>query len=291
MIAPAALSMSEIPAGVPDTAAVMEMSGSENFPVASRLLGRAVRAHLMAIYGYSRLVDELGDTASGDRLAALDWLERDVQAAFRGEATHPILQRLSLTVRECGLPTGPFIRLIEANRIDQHVTRYETWEQLAAYCELSANPVGELVLGVFGKATPGRVALSDAICTGLQLAEHLQDVAEDRDRGRVYLPAEDLERFGCGPHDLEGGHAGERLRRVIAFEVDRARGLFQEGEPLVGQLPGRAKLAVAAFIGGGRAAVEAIEQAGWDVLAGAPRAGAARRVLAGARALLGGRRG
>jgi len=163
----------------------MARAENENFPVASRLLARRTRSHLLAVYGFARLVDELGDSLAGDRLAALDWLERELDRAYRGEAEHPLLKRLQPTLRACSLPRGPFVRLIEANRVDQRVSRYETWEQLRRYCELSANPVGELVLGVFGQATPARVALSDSICTALQLAEHCQDVVEDRDRGRV----------------------------------------------------------------------------------------------------------
>jgi squalene synthase HpnC len=289
VIGPATLSISEPPAGMPDRAAVMAMSDYENFPVASRLLGRAAREHLRAIYGYARLVDELGDTLSGDRLGALEWLERELDAAFARRARHPIMVALSVTIGECELPREPFIRLIEANRLDQRVSNYETWDQLALYCGLSANPVGELVLGVFGEATAERVVLSDAICTALQLTEHLQDVAEDRDRGRVYLPAEDLERFRCTDRDLAGPSAGGPLRAVIAFEVDRARGLLTDGQPLVSGLRGRPKLAVAAFIGGGRAALDAIERARWDVLRGAPRAGKLRRAVAGAGSLFGGR--
>jgi squalene synthase HpnC len=259
----------------------MARAENENFPVASRLLARRTRSHLLAVYGFARLVDELGDSLAGDRLAALDWLERELDRAYRGEAEHPLLKRLQPTLRACSLPRGPFVRLIEANRVDQRVSRYETWEQLRRYCELSANPVGELVLGVFGQATPARVALSDSICTALQLAEHCQDVVEDRDRGRVYLPAEDLARCGCAIADLSAAHAGEPLRAVLAFEVGRARGLLAQGAPLIDRLDGRRRrLAVAAFVAGGRAALDAIERAGYDVLAGAPRASKGRRLLA-----------
>jgi squalene synthase HpnC len=190
-------------------------------------------------------------------------------------------------LRECELPREPFLRLIEANRVDQRVTRYDTWEQLRGYCELSANPVGELVLGVFGQATPARVARSDEICTALQLTEHCQDVAEDLIRGRVYLPAEDLARFGCTIADLSSPHAGKPLRDTLAFECSRARELFARGASLIEELRGvRARLAVAAFVAGGRAALEAIERADYDVLAGPPRAGSARRLLALARTLV-----
>jgi squalene synthase HpnC len=268
------------PIAAPAAGEVMARAATENFPVASRLLPRRERGHLLAIYGFARLVDELGDSLAGDRYEALDWLEGELGRAFEGTATHPLLVALQPTLRECGLPRDPFTRLIEANRVDQRVDRYATWEQLRGYCSLSADPVGELVLGAFGLATPARVALSDSICTGLQLTEHCQDVAEDLAAGRVYLPLEDLERFGCTVEELGAAHAGEPLRRVLAFEVHRARGLFDAGLPLVTELRGRARLAVAAFVAGGRAALEAIERAGYDVLAETPRAGAAARARA-----------
>jgi squalene synthase HpnC len=269
----------------------MARAAGENFPVASLLLPRRARAHLLAIYGFARLTDELGDAAPGDRLAALDELEADLDRAFEGRAEHPLLVRLQRTVRECDLPRDPFARLIEANRVDQRVSRYETWEQLRAYCALSADPVGELVLRVLGAATPARIALSDSICTALQLTEHCQDVAEDHAAGRVYLPAEDLVRFGCTPEKLPDALAGEaaplaQLRAVLAFEVSRARGLLAAGRPLLGELHGRARIAVAAFIAGGEAALDAIERAGYDVRGGPPRATRARRARALAQVLL-----
>jgi squalene synthase HpnC len=270
----------------------MARAAGENFPVASRVLPRRVRAHLLAVYGFARLVDELGDTAPGDRLAALDALEAELDGAFEGRAQHPLMVRLQATLRECGLAREPFARLIEANRVDQRVARYETWAELRAYCSLSADPVGEIVLGVLGAATPGRVALSDSICTALQLVEHCQDVAEDYAAGRVYLPAEDLRRFDCNPELLSGavGAPGSPvpgpLRAVLAFEVQRARDLLAAGAPLVGELRGRARVAVAAFLAGGSSALDAIERSGYDVRSGAPRAGRSRRALALARVLL-----
>jgi squalene synthase HpnC len=280
--------IADAPTGAPAADAVMARAQTENFPVASRVLPRRVRSHLLALYGFARLVDELGDSAGGDRLAALDWLEAELDRAFEGRARHPLLVRLQPTLRDCELPRGPFLRLIEANRVDQRVSRYATWEELRAYCALSADPVGELVLGVLGAATPERVALSDAICTALQLTEHLQDVAEDLARGRVYLPAEDLARFGCTIEQLSAPHAGGPLRELLAFEVARARGLLAEGAPLIGELRGRERIALAGFVAGGRAALDAIERAGYDVLAGPPRAGTARRLLALAATLAGG---
>ena len=276
--------------GAPAPDAVMARAGTENFPVASRMLPRAARVDLLALYGFARLVDELGDTGAGDRLAALDWLEGELELAFQGRASHPLLVRLQPTLRERGLPPGPFKRLIEANRLDQRVKRYGTWEQLRGYCELSANPVGELVLAVLGLSTPERVALSDSICTALQLLEHCQDVAEDLAAGRVYLPAEDLARFRCGEADLHRAHAGPELRAVLAFEVDRSRALLDAGAPLVAQVRGRARLALAGFVGGGRATADAIERAGYDVLAGPPRAGRWRLLSATLASLAGGQR-
>jgi squalene synthase HpnC len=301
--------------GAPAMEAVMARARTENFPVASRLLPRREREHLLAVYGFARLVDELGDSlaaerpASGSadggppspsvieqRLAALDWLERQLDRVFRGDAAsstdeeHPLLVRLAATVRECGLTREPFSRLIEANRVDQRVSRYETWAQLRGYCALSADPVGEIVLGVFGLATPERVALSDSICTALQLTEHCQDVAEDLARGRVYLPAEDMRRFGCDEADLAGAHASGPLRELLAFEVARARRLLADGAPLLARLRGRPRLAVAAFAAGGHAALDAIERARFDVLAGPPSAGSARRLAALVPTLRAGRR-
>jgi len=270
----------DAPGGTPAIDAVMARAHSENFPVASRVLPARVRADLLAIYGFARLVDELGDAVEGDRLAALDWLEGELEAAFRGAAKHPLLVRLQPTLRSRALTREPFARLIEANRIDQRVSGYATWEQLRGYCALSADPVGELVLGVFGAATPARIELSDSICTALQLIEHCQDIAEDLAAGRVYLPVEDLERFGCTRADLAAEHVSEPLRAVLAFELARARALLAEGAPLIDQLHGRERIALAAFVAGGRAAAGAIERAGYEVLGGPPPVGSLRRARA-----------
>jgi squalene synthase HpnC len=278
------------PIGVPAPAAVLARARTENFPVASRLLGRRERADLLAIYGFARLVDELGDTHPGERMAALSWLESELDAAFAGAASHPLLVALQPTIARRALTTGPFRRLIEANRTDQRVTRYRTWQELRGYCALSADPVGELVLAVFGAATPRRVELSDSICTALQLAEHCQDVAEDLAAGRVYLPLEDMDRFGCEVEDLGAARAGPAVRGVIAFEVARAHRLLDAGLPLIGELEGRARLGVAAFVAGGRAALQAIARAGYDVLGGPPRASGMRRAVAFASTLAQGAR-
>lgn len=250
---------------------IMDRAATENFPVASRLLPSRLRTHLLAIYGFARLVDELGDELPGDRLEALDWLSSELDLAFADRATHPLLRALAPTIAACGLSREPFERLIEANRVDQSVHSYETWEALLGYCNLSANPVGELVLSVFGAATPERIALSNAVCTALQLTEHWQDVGEDLARGRVYLPLEDLARQRCTIDDLAARRVGERLRRVLALEAARTAALFRAGDALVASLRGWPRLAVAGYAGGGRAALEALALADYEVLALKPR--------------------
>jgi squalene synthase HpnC len=178
---------------------------------------------------------------------------------------------MATVARDSDIPAEPLHRLVEANRVDQTVSSYATLDDLLSYCALSADPVGHMVLHVFGAATPDRIELSDAICSGLQVTEHLQDVREDLARGRVYLPQEDLERFGCAEEDLAISPSPERLRTVIAFEVERARRLFDRGEPLITTLRGRQRLAITAFVAGGRAALAGIERTGFALCDQPPR--------------------
>jgi squalene synthase HpnC len=279
---------SETPAQGPDPVAIMARIGGENFPVAPCWLPLRAREHLQAIYGFARLTDELGDEAPGERLAALDWLEDELDRAFAGDAEHPLMRRLAATVAACELPREPFVRLIDANRSDQRVSSYKHWSDLLDYCALSANPVGELVLHVFDVATPERIEQSDAVCSALQVIEHCQDVREDLERGRVYLPLEDLARFGCSLTDLEAPEVSGGLRDVLRLEATRASALLDEGGPLVGSLHGWARIAVAGYVGGGRAALSALARAQFEVLALTPqpsprrRAGSILRTLNGA---------
>jgi squalene synthase HpnC len=263
-------------------------AGGENFPVAMRILPRAQRRDLMAVYGYARMVDDLGDESAGDRLASLDAVERELRGLYDGRsATHPVLARLGETVRVRGIPPDPLVRLIEANRVDQVVTRYATFDQLVDYCRLSANPVGELVLYVFGQHSPERVALSDRICAALQIIEHLQDIAEDYRAGRVYLPKEDLDRFGVAEEDLAARRAGGPLRRLVRYETERAGAWLAAGAPLLSSLHGFARLAVSGYCAGGRAALNAIARSGFDPLPGPPKATRAAVLGALVRASLG----
>lgn len=287
--------------------AVLAKATRENFPVAPRFLPREWRADLMAVYGYARLVDDIGDgdlapggrdaaylglepdrgsDQGADRLAMLDALEAGVRRVFDGTVmapAHPLLRALVPTVRRSDLTPEPFLALIEANRQDQKVRRYDDHRELLGYCELSANPVGRLVLAITGTATPERIRHSDDVCTALQIIEHLQDVAEDLTRDRIYLPAQDMARFDVAEADLAAPTASPSVRALLAYEAERARLLLMAGEPLVASVHGRLRLLLAGFTGGGRAALRAIGRAGYDVLPGPPRAtkrGQLREVVA-----------
>ncbi len=272
--------------------AVAAKAAHENFPVALRMLPRTYRQHLMAVYVFARTADDLGDQApAAERLALLAELEADVRALYDGigrpdggQPTQPAVAGLRRTVLECEIPMQPFVDLIRANQQDQVVTRYQAFEDLAGYCRLSANPVGRLVLRVFGCYSAGRAEQSDHVCTGLQLAEHWQDVAEDLRAGRIYLPLDDMAVHGCDENDLAAPHAGPMVRELMAFEVGRARSLIDTGAPLIGTLRGAARIAVAGYVAGGRAALAAIEAAEYDVMAVTPRPGKARTVVELARA-------
>ncbi len=284
------------------TGDTLDKAARENFPVAPSFLPAAWRDDLMAVYGFARLVDDAGDGDLADpadtarllgaparsaqpdetafRLGLLSGLERDLDRAFEaarpggGAAPgpgHPLMRSLVPLVGRHALTPEPFRRLIEANRVDQTTTRYRTFEDLVGYCTLSADPVGRLVLAIADVSTDERVRLSDAVCSGLQVVEHLQDVAEDLARGRIYLPTEDLERFGVTEADLAEPVAARRVRELIAFEAARARTLLDRGAPLVGTVRGRLRLLLAGFTAGGYAALAAIEAAGYDVLAQQPK--------------------
>ena len=246
---------------------VMAKARSENFPVASCLLPGSVRRRLRAIYGYCRLVDDVGDLAPGDRRRALDQVADELDAAFAGRASQPVFAALVPVIAELHLEREPFERLLGANRLDQEKHRYADFAELLAYCELSANPVGRLVLAVFDALEPATIAWSDSVCSGLQVVEHLQDVGEDYRAGRIYLPREDLDRFGVDEAALGARRASRALRRLIAFESARAAKLLAPGSLLARRLGGFGRIAVAGFVGGGLAQLDAIAAAHYDVLA------------------------
>jgi squalene synthase HpnC len=255
---------------------VVANASGENFPVALRALPQRYRRHLTNLYFFARLTDDLGDEAAAGkteeditalRLRLLDELAQDVDRIYEGGTpASPVMKAMAETVRDCHVPARPLHDLIQANRQDQQVTRYRTFAELAQYCELSANPVGQVVLYIFGAATPERLALSDRICTALQLAEHWQDVAEDLAHGRIYLPAEDMQEHDVTEADLTQPTASPKVKKLMRFETDRAAALLDEGAPLVGTLRGAARLAVAGYLAGGRAALASIRKHRYDVL-------------------------
>jgi squalene synthase HpnC len=257
-----------------DAADVAARARTENFPVASLLFPRVYRPALRAIYGFARLVDTLGDEWEGDRLAALDELEVQLDACYgSGSPQWPVMRELAPVIENCGLPREPFARLIEANRMDQRISEYESWDDLREYCRHSADPVGRLVLTVIGRAVDWQlVAWSDDVCTGLQLVNFLQDVPRDLELGRVYLPAADRRHFGVTILD----RPNEPLTRLFEFEADRASGLLASGEQLREAIGRRTGKAVGLFARGGQAAVDALRDAHWDVFTRRPRPSRAR---------------
>jgi squalene synthase HpnC len=258
-------------------------AAGENFPVALRLLPGRYRRHLTAVYGFARAADDMGDEAPpAERMALLGELEADLGRLYLPDGGGPrleVIRALAPAVTQCAIPAQPFLDLIQANRQDQVVTRYQTFDELLGYCRLSANPVGRIVLHVFGAATPARERLSELVCTALQLAEHWQDVAEDLRAGRVYLPSKDLAAYGVTEADLAAPSASPQVRALVAFEVRRASDLLDEGARLTGTLRGYARAAVAGYVAGGRAALAAINASDCDVLAATPRP-RPRRVMA-----------
>ena len=273
---------------------ILRFAPQENFSVALRVLRPALRRDLLALYGFARFVDNLGDDpidASGNprsaerRLADLDAAEHELDLAIEGKAEHEIFVRLGETLRRCRLSRENFVKLIDANRLDQAKARYETWSDLMGYCQLSADPVGRIVLGIFEAdadarakpaaerksiATPENIAFSDRICSALQVAEHLQDIGEDYREGRIYLPQAHWERFGCDENDfaasVERSLTSLPLRRLVLYEAERARQMLRAGAPLVKRLRGGQRLAMIGFVAGGHAALDSVEAAGGEVL-------------------------
>jgi squalene synthase HpnC len=240
---------------------------AENFPVALRVLPRELRADLTAVYAVARTIDDLGDEAEGDRVAQLKAFGEELAGAWDGrEPAHPVIRGLLPAIRGGRVDAEPFGRLVEANLQDQHVTRYPVYEDLLAYCRLSADPVGRIVLRLFDVRDERSAELSDRVCTALQLVEHWQDVAEDFANDRVYLPQEDLTAFGVAETELAAARGSREFRELMRFEIDRAAALLGSGAPLVGQLHGWARLAVGGFVAGGLATVDALRATGGDVL-------------------------
>jgi len=261
---------------------------AENFSVASWLLPRPLVPHFEAVYAYCRWADDLADETGGGvkALALLDWWRAELLEVYSVRPWHPVMVALADTVTAFDIPPEPFLNLLLAFAQDQHVKCYDTFAQLRGYCANSADPVGRLVLHLFGFATPERLKLSDEICTGLQLANFCQDVARDAAIGRVYLPAEDLARFGVDPADFAAKRVSPEFRALMAFQVARVRETFDRGAPLLATLPRVARRNVELFLGGGRAVLAAIERQGYDTLTQRPRVSKLRKMELMVRALL-----
>jgi squalene synthase HpnC len=239
----------------------------ENFPLVSWLLPKHLHQHFYNVYAYCRWSDDLGDEV-GDRARSLEllgWWRTELAACYAGKPRHPVFVALSRTISEFDIPSEPFQDLLSAFEQDQRITEYETFAELRDYCRRSADPVGRLVLYLCREYNEPNVAWSDSICTGLQLANFWQDVARDKDIGRVYLPREDRERFGYPDEDLEDRVTNPAFLDLMQFEVDRAREFLLAGLPLIPHLPGRLQVDIELFARGGLKILERIEGIGYRV--------------------------
>ena len=248
----------------------------ENFPVGSALIPRRLRKHFYSIYAFSRIADDFADEGYGqgyserERLDMLDEWRRMLNEALAGRARHPVFVALARTASEFDLPTALFEDLLSAFAQDVTVSRYESFDQLLDYCRRSANPIGRLVLLLFGYRDEQRHQWSDEICTALQLANHWQDVAIDLDKDRIYLPQEDLSRFELSVDDLMRRGATDSFKRLMKFEVERSREMFGRGKPLCTSVSGRLGLELRSVWLGGMRILDRIEQNGYDVFASRP---------------------
>ncbi len=260
----------------------------ENFSVVTRLVPRRLRQDFATVYAFARWSDDLADEAGGPAAAArglADW-RRELEACFAGRATHPIFVAVADTVQRTGLTIEPFSALLDAFEQDQWQTRFASRAELLDYCRRSADPVGRIVLGLEGCREPRLLEFSDAICTGLQLVNFWQDLKRDRLAGRVYLPADDMQRHGVDETMLDLASAPPPLRHLVREEVAWARSCFDRGSPLVCQAPPALRPAIGMFLGGGRAIAAAIERQDFDTLARRPLVSRAAKLMLAGRAWL-----
>jgi squalene synthase HpnC len=255
----------------------MAVDHYENFPVASILMPRRLVPAVEAIYAFARSADDLadeGDAAPGERLAALTAYEAALDGIERGETPlAPMFARLAEVMAQYRLPLAPLRDLLSAFKQDVVTARYPDYPALLDYCRRSANPVGRLMLTLYGAADGPNLRESDAICSALQLINFWQDVTIDIAKGRIYIPADDMARFGVSPQAIERGDTGAAWRALMAFEVDRARSLMQAGAPLALRLPGRIGWELRLVVQGGLRILDMIERAGYDVFRHRPKLG------------------
>ncbi|MGC2745034.1 MAG: squalene synthase HpnC [Candidatus Angelobacter sp.] len=261
----------------------------ENFSVATWFLPSRLRQHFYNIYAYCRISDDLGDEVGDPQqsLELLDQWEAELNACYAGSPKHPVFVALAETVKQFNIPQHEFSDLLIAFRQDQTVTRFETFDDILAYCRYSANPVGHLVLYLCGHSDAKRQQLSDYTCTALQLANFWQDVFVDYGKGRIYLPLEDLRRFGVTGEDIAGRHATSQFVAMMKFEVERARDWFARGLPLVKMVNRELAIDLELFSRGGQEILNAIERQGFDVLRLRPEISKSRKLLLVLRATLG----
>jgi squalene synthase HpnC len=261
----------------------------ENFSVATWFLPKRLRQHFYNVYAYCRISDDLGDEVGNAQqsLELLDQWESELNACYAGEPKHPVFVALRETVQQCGIPQHEFSDLLIAFRQDQTVTRFETFNDVLGYCRYSANPVGHLVLYLCGYSDQERQQLSDYTCTALQLANFWQDVLVDYGKGRIYLPLEDLRRFGVSGEDIAQRRAAPQFLEMMKFEVERAREWFAKGLPLVKVVNRELAIDIELFSRGGQEILNAIERQGFDVLKSRPVISKGRKLLLMARAATG----
>jgi squalene synthase HpnC len=261
----------------------------ENFHVASWFLPKKIRPHFHAIYAYCRVSDDLGDeVATRDQaLALLDYWGRELDACYAGTATHPVFVALAETIRICGIPKEPFADLLVAFRHDQAVTRFATMADVLAYCRYSANPVGRLVLYACGYTDPELFRLSDLTCSALQLANFWQDVGEDYQRGRIYLPQDAMRRHSVTEETIALGNATPEFLALMHSQVDYARAMFHSGLPLIGMVDNELALDLDLFSRGGLEILRAIEKQNYDVLRARPSISKSTKLALALRAVAG----
>jgi squalene synthase HpnC len=261
----------------------------ENFSVATWFLPRRLRQHFYNVYAYCRISDDLGDEVGDPQqsLELLDQWEAELNACYGGSPKHPVFVALAETVKQCSIPKHEFSDLLIAFRQDQTVTRFETFDDILAYCRYSANPVGHLVLYLCGYSDFDRQQLSDYTCTALQLANFWQDVLVDYGKGRIYLPLEDLRRFGVTGDDIAQCRATPQFIAMMKFEVERARDWFARGIPLIKTVNRELAVDLELFTRGGQEILSAIERQGFDVLRARPEISKPRKLLLVLRAAIG----
>jgi squalene synthase HpnC len=243
----------------------------ENFTIASWLMPREMRRHMHAIYAYARIADDFADEERS--IAKIDEWERELEIAYAGTPRHPVMVAIADTARRYGIPREPFADLLVAFRSDVNFQGFESMDELIEYARYSANPVGRLVLYLFGYRDGERQRLSDQICSGLQLANFWQDIAIDLAKDRIYIPRRDLERFGVTPQDLREGRVAPAFVALMEHEVGYARDMLMSGSALASLVDRRLRRDILMFAGGGLAILRAIERAGHDVFRRRPKLG------------------